>query len=172
MNVLLKTTIKLAIRCLIKLAKRNERPSFGDIAMMIAILNSMRSTCCEHRVGACILNEENIIVGSGYNGPPRSLRNCNAQNCFKKCGGSCVGVHAEMNAIFHASANVKGATVYVTKHPCIKCIVLLIQNGIKHIVYLEDYKRVPSLIDSHVSEEQQANQMFTESGVTIEQFQF
>jgi dCMP deaminase len=96
------------------------------------------SYCKRRQVGALIVNNQ-MIISDGYNGTPSGFENvCEDENNLTK---PCV-LHAEANAITKVAAsnnNSKGATIYITSSPCIECAKLIIQSGIKRVVYCENY---------------------------------
>ena len=130
--------------------KRSDYISWNFYFMEIAKLSARRSKDPSTQVGACIVNDDNKIVGIGYNGLPRGCSddifpwgNNNENILLTKYP---YVVHAEANAILNASLKVKGATIYVTLFPCNECMKLLIQSGIKKVVYLSDkYKDTDSV---------------------------
>ena len=94
--------------------------------------------CKRRQVGALIVKDKSII-SDGYNGTPSGFENIceDEQGVTKK-----YVLHAEANAITKVAAstnNCSGATVYVTASPCIECAKLIIQAGIKRVVYSEEY---------------------------------
>ena len=96
------------------------------------------SYCKRRQVGALIVKDKSII-SDGYNGSPSGFENIceDEQGVTKK-----YVLHAEANAITKVAAstnNCCGATVYVTASPCIECAKLIIQAGIKRVVYSEEY---------------------------------
>lgn len=96
------------------------------------------SYCKRRQVGALIVKDKSII-SDGYNGTPSGFENIceDDQGVTKK-----YVLHAEANAITKVAAstnNCCGATVYVTASPCIECAKLIIQAGIKRVVYSEEY---------------------------------
>lgn len=96
------------------------------------------SYCKRRQVGALIVKDKSII-SDGYNGTPSGFENIceDEQGVTKK-----YVLHAEANAITKVAAstnNCCGATVYVTASPCIECAKLIIQAGIKRVVYSEEY---------------------------------
>ena len=111
--------------------------------MYIAFLSAMRSKDPSTQVGACIVNDENKIVGIGYNGFPRG---CNdAKLPWSRTGNTSLDTkypyvcHAEMNAILNKNeANITGSRMYVALFPCNDCAKLIIQSGIKEVIYLDD----------------------------------
>lgn len=109
--------------------------------MGIAILASQRSKDPDVQVGACIANPENKIVGIGYNGFPIGCNDdllpwTKSEN-FLDCKLSYV-CHAELNAILNSNINLTNCTIYVTYFPCNECTKLIIQSGIKKVIYLND----------------------------------
>ena len=106
--------------------------------MGVAKLSALRSKDPDTQVGACIVNQDKRIVGIGYNGFPMG---CSDERFPWSKEGELVDtkypyvVHAEANAILNATQSLKGATIYVTLFPCNECTKLIIQSGIKEIVY-------------------------------------
>lgn len=109
--------------------------------MGVAKLSSLRSKDCVTKVGACIINSQNRIVGIGYNGMPYG---CEDEKFPWGKEGKYVDtkyayvVHAEPNAILNATVPLNGSTMYVTEFPCNECAKLIIQSGISKIIYLSD----------------------------------
>ena len=103
------------------------------------------SQCNRKQVGAIIVKDE-IIISDGFNGTPAGFDNC----CENDEGLTHWYVlHAEANAILKVAKstnNCKGATLYLTHSPCRDCSKLVLQSGIKRVVYKEAYKD-PSGID-------------------------
>ena len=116
------------------------RESWDDYFMGIAMQVSSRSTCPRASVGAVII-QDNRIIGTGYNGSVAGHPHCTDVGCYI-VGNHCVRtIHAEVNALLTAleRGRVDGATVYCTHYPCIQCSKLLVQAGIRRIVYGNDY---------------------------------
>jgi len=109
--------------------------------MGVANLSALRSKDDTSQVGACIVNTRNRIIGIGYNGLPYG---CNDDEFpWKRDGGFLDSkyayvVHAEANAILNSSTDLQDSRVYVTLFPCNECAKLIIQSGIKEVIYLED----------------------------------
>lgn len=109
--------------------------------MGVALLSSMRSKDPNTQVGACIVNQKKKIVGIGYNGFPFG---CDDKEFPWENKGDFLDtkypyvVHAEPNAILNSNSNTEGCTLYVTLFPCNECAKLIIQSGIKEIVYMDD----------------------------------
>lgn len=126
-----------------------ERPPWDDYFMEIARVVAKRSTCLRRRVGAIVVLEKRILT-TGYNGAPTGLAHCLEVGCLREKMGIpsgerhelCRGLHAEQNAIIQAAVwgiSIKGATLYVTCQPCALCAKMLINAGIKKIVYEGEY---------------------------------
>ena len=97
------------------------------------------SYCTRRQVGALIVKNQRII-SDGYNGTPSGFENiCEDENNVTKS----YVLHAEANAITkiaRSNNSSDGATLYVTASPCIECAKLIIQSGIKRVVYSEKYR--------------------------------
>lgn len=96
------------------------------------------SYCKRRQVGALVVKDK-MIISDGYNGTPSGFENvCEDNNVTKP-----YVLHAEANAITklaRSSNNSEGSTLYVTASPCIECSKLIIQSGIKRVVYAEKYR--------------------------------
>ncbi len=97
------------------------------------------SYCKRRQVGALIVKDQ-MIISDGYNGTPSGFENvCEDENNMTKP----YVLHAEANAITKVAAsnnNSKGATIYITSSPCIECAKLIIQAGIKRVVFADMYR--------------------------------
>lgn len=97
------------------------------------------SYCTRRQVGALIVKDK-MIISDGYNGTPSGFENiCEDNNGVTKP----YVLHAEANAITkiaRSGNSSDGATMYVTASPCIECAKLIIQSGIKRVVYSEKYR--------------------------------
>nr|VZH91128.1 unnamed protein product [Spirometra erinaceieuropaei] len=125
--------------------KRTDYLSWDEYFMSLAFLSAMRSKDPITQVGVCIINSENKIVSVGYNGMPIGLsddempwtkgfddplQNKHLYVC-----------HAELNAVLNKnSADVKNCTLYSTLFPCNECAKVIIQSGIKEVVYFGEKK--------------------------------
>ena len=100
---------------------------------------SENSYCQRRKVGALIVKDK-MIISDGYNGTPSGFENiCEDENGVTKP----YVLHAEANAITkiaRSNNNADGATLYVTDSPCIECSKLIIQAGIKRVVYSREYR--------------------------------
>jgi dCMP deaminase len=145
--------------------KRTNYISWDDYFMGVALLSAKRSKDPQTQVGACIVNEKKHIVGIGYNGFPNGVDDdtfpWDKQGEFLDTKYPYV-VHAEPNAILNANGPVENCTLYVSLFPCNECAKLIIQSGIKRVVYMDDkYKEKESFIASR--------RMFDAAKVTYEQ---
>jgi dCMP deaminase len=117
------------------------RPSWDDYFMGIAWQVARRSTCDRARVGAIIVKDRRILT-TGYNGSPAGLPHCD-QIGHLMVNGHCVRtLHAEQNAIIQAALHgvgVAGSILYVTHQPCLTCAKMIINAGIRRVVFAGHY---------------------------------
>ncbi|KAB2908778.1 MAG: dCMP deaminase family protein [Ignavibacteriales bacterium] len=115
--------------------------SWDECFMQMAHLIAMRSKDPNTRAGAVIVDENKVIVGLGYNGFPRKIREeelpWERTGAFTETKYAYV-VHAEANAIYNSNKPVKGCTLYATLFPCNECAKTIIQNGISKVIYESD----------------------------------
>jgi dCMP deaminase len=120
-------------------------------------------------VGALLVKERNILA-TGYNGAPSGISHCSETGCIRERlnvpSGErhelCRGLHAEQNAIIQAArhgVNIDGATLYCTTMPCVICTKMLINAGIRRVVFDEGYA------------DDLAREMIAESGIEVIHFQ-
>ncbi|MBQ7491233.1 MAG: dCMP deaminase family protein [Clostridia bacterium] len=122
--------------------KNDRYISWDEYFMGVAALSAQRSKDPNTQVGACIVNPKKRIVGIGYNGLPYGCDDDvfpwdNDKEGFLDNKYPYV-VHAEPNAILNATCPLEDCTLYVTLFPCNECAKLVIQSGIKKIVYMDD----------------------------------
>lgn len=149
--------------------QRNDYLDWEEYFMGIAVLSSKRSKDPNTQVGACIVSDTNRILSIGYNGTPNGFEDkyfpWDRDGSFLETKYAFV-CHAEMNAISNFKGDKKdleNAKLYVTLFPCNECAKLVIQNGIKEIIYLSDkYKGTEGNIASKL--------MFDECGVKYTEF--
>ena len=117
---------------------KHRQPEFDKQYMRIAKIWAQNSYCERKKVGAIIVKGK-MIISDGYNGTPSGFENvCEDENFKTKP----YVLHAEANAITKvAKSNYssEGATLYVTTSPCMECSKLIIQAGIKRVVFEEKY---------------------------------
>lgn len=123
--------------------------TWEEYFMGIALLSAKRSKDPNTKVGACIVNDQHRIISVGYNGMPNG---CNDSDFpWDKRDGIlnetkyAYVCHSELNAILNSQCSIRNATLYVTLFPCNECAKVIIQSGIKEIIYLDDkYSGTPS----------------------------
>lgn len=150
-------------------AVKDNRPDWDSYFMQIAAVTATRANCSRRQVAAVVVADKRII-STGYNGTPRGVTNCFAGGCTR-CAGNlpsgagleeCICVHAEQNAICQAAyygIRLAGATIYVTISPCLTCAKMIINAGIREVVYGGDY-----------SFTSQTEALLAEAGVTCRRY--
>lgn len=145
------------------------RPDWNAYFMEIATLVSRRSTCLRRQVGAIVVKERNIL-STGYNGVPSGITHCEVTGCLREKLGVpsgerhelCRGLHAEQNAIIQAAYHgtpIKDSILYCTNLPCSICSKMIINAGIRKIIYKEGYM------------DELAREMMKESKISLERFE-
>lgn len=121
--------------------KRKDYFDWDETFMQMCRVISQRSKDPNTQNGACIVNEKNIVIGLGYNGFPRGCDDSelpwNREGSFCDTKYAYV-VHAEENAVLNASTVTDGSRMYCTLFPCNECAKVIIQKGIKEIIYDSD----------------------------------
>lgn len=133
--------------------KREGYLSWDDYFMGVAKLAALRSKDPGTQVGACIVNKENKIISTGYNGLPRGLSDDEfpwereGSMLETKYAYVC---HAELNAILNnPGTSLRGCRIYVALFPCNECAKAIVQSGINEIIYISDkYRDTESIIAS------------------------
>ena len=136
--------------------------------MEIAHLVKRRATCLRREVGAVIVKDRNILA-TGYNGAPSGVEHCAERGCLREKLGIpsgerheiCRGLHAEQNAITQAAkhgTSIEGATLYCTNQQCSICAKMIINAGVKQIIFQDGY---PDAL---------AEEMFKEAGIEAVQY--
>ena len=130
----------------------SQRPTWDEYFMTITRQVAERSTCLRAKVGAVIVRDRSI-VSTGYNGAPAGMPHCIDVGCLVYESKTPTGdvetncfrtIHAEINAIAQAAKNgasIRDADIYITHTPCIHCVKVLINTGIRRIFYEREYKR-------------------------------
>ena len=128
----------------------HRRPDWDTYFMDIAHVVARRSNCSRRQVAAIIVKDRRII-STGYNGTPRGVRNCFEGGCPRCAGdapsgdalGECICSHAEENAITQAAYHgiaVNRAVIYCTLGPCLLCAKMIINAGIREVIYEDAYR--------------------------------
>ena len=124
------------------------KEKIDKFCMKCAIASAEMSDAVRKKVGAVIAREGRILA-SGYNGQPRGIDNCcEIANNENELVTKDTVVHAEMNALlFCAKYGIAtdNADLYITMCPCQKCASAIIQAGIKHIYYLDEYRDMSAI---------------------------
>ena len=119
--------------------KKEKQLELDKRYLRMAAVWAENSYCKRRQVGALIVKDQ-MIISDGYNGTPSGFENvCEDENNITKP----YVLHAEANAITkiaRSNNSSNGATMYVTASPCIECAKLIIQAGIKRVVYSEKYR--------------------------------
>jgi len=137
------------------------RISKDEYFLKIAELVSKRSTCLKRNVGSVLVKDSHIL-STGYNGAPSGFKHCSFNTCVRqnlKSGEKpelCRGVHSEINCIIQAAihgTSIQGnTTLYTTHFPCMSCLKLIINAGIKKLVYREGYNMENKIKEDLLSE--------------------
>lgn len=122
--------------------KRKDYIGWDDYFMGVSLLASQRSKDPNTQVGACIVDDQNRILSTGYNGFPQGC----SDDEFPWNRDSALGetkyqfvVHAELNAILNGRGkSLAGSKLYVSLFPCHECAKAIIQSGVREVVYLSD----------------------------------
>ena len=150
--------------------KRKDYISWDEYFMAIAKLSAMRSKDPSTQVGACIVSDDNRILSIGYSGAPNGFDD--EKFPWAREGESLNTIypyvcHAEMNAILNyrgSKKDLEHAKIYVDLFPCNECAKIIIQSGIKEVIYLSDkYANSENNIASR--------KLFDECGVTYKKIE-
>lgn len=125
------------------------RPAWDLYFMRMAHLAATRSTCLRRKVGAVIVKDQ-MVLSTGYNDTPRGVPNCGEGGCARCASDvpsgtsheTCLCIHAEMNCVVQAAyhgVSVAGGTIYCTYLPCLNCAKVLVNVGIRRIVFEGHY---------------------------------
>jgi len=125
------------------------RPTWDEYFSNIAKLVATRSTCLRRNVGAIVVKNKQILA-TGYNGAPSGITHCEEKGCIRQELGIpsgerhelCRALHAEQNAFLQAArhgVSLEGSALYITTQPCSICAKMLINVGIKKVVFEGHY---------------------------------
>ena len=146
------------------------RPGWDEYFMEITHLVAKRSTCLRRQVGAVLVKDKNILA-TGYNGAPSGVAHCLDVGCLGERHELCRGLHAEQNAIIQAAkhgTNINGAILYCTTMPCIICSKMIINAGIRRVVYEGGYpdELAAGMLDDRRETEDVSVERLLSAGVT------
>ena len=126
------------------------RKSWNEYFMDLAVTVASRSTCDRAFVGCILVNKDNRIVSTGYNGSVAGNPHCDDVGHTMRNDHCIATIHAEINAVLYCAKegiSLKGTICYVTHFPCLNCTKALIQAGISKIYYKEGYRIDPYAIE-------------------------
>lgn len=133
--------------------------NMDDVYMGTAFLYARKSKAVRAQVGAVLVTETGILL-PGVNGTAAGTDNkCEDENGFTKIET----IHAELNCVGKSAkegVSIDGATLYVTLSPCRHCAAVLIQVGIRRVVYLEEYRDMSGVM------------FLSENGIKVEQYKY
>jgi len=128
---------------MLKVEVRSKQLKLDEVFINIAKEVGSLSHCTRSKVGAVLVKDGNVI-SFGYNGTPAGMDNtCEENNVTKE-----EVIHAEMNSILKAAKSgnsVEGSTLYLTLSPCKECSKLILQSGVKKVVYLNTYRNLDGI---------------------------
>jgi len=144
------------------------RPNWDQYFFNIIDVVKQRSTCLRRQVGAVIV-KDNHILATGYNGVPSGISHCADVGCLRaklnvpsgQRHELCRGLHAEQNAIIQSAkygVSITDSTIYTNTKPCSICTKMIINSGIKEIVYIEYY------------DDPLADELLSETDIIVRQF--
>jgi dCMP deaminase len=146
----------------------DQRPSWDQYFMGIARMVASRSTCLRRQVGAVAVRDKRILA-TGYNGAPSGLKHCLEVGCLREDNDIpsgqrhelCRALHAEQNVIIQAAyhgLSIADSTLYCTNLPCVICAKMIINSGVRRIVFASGYP------------DELSRAMLDEAGVELERF--
>ncbi|XP_033730469.1 deoxycytidylate deaminase-like [Pecten maximus] len=159
--------------------RRTDYINWEEYFMAIALVSAQRSKDPKTQVGACIVNDKNRIVGLGYNGFPDGCPDDDANFSWARMDKDGSGknkhlfvCHAELNAIMNKLAvNIDGCTMYATRFPCNECAKLIIQSGIKTVVYLNKKEFDEKDENEKFQEQKAAEDMFESAKIVLRRYE-
>lgn len=145
---------------------RQNAISWDECFMRMAHVIAQRSKDPSTQAGAVIANDQNVVVGLGYNGFPRGIGNdkfpWEREGKFLDTKYAYV-CHGEENAVYNANNSTHGCKIYCTLFPCNECAKTLIQNGIKEVIFESDKYHA---VDAFIA----ARRMFDAAGVVLREY--
>lgn len=131
------------------------RISSKECFMTIAFTLARRSSCVRRHVGCVLVDQNNHIIGTGYNGGPRGAPHCidDGSTCpgvgFASGEGlnRCEAIHAEQNALMQCKDVMAIHTIYTTTFPCEHCFKMIANTGCQQLYYYDDYPSSRIVVD-------------------------
>lgn len=120
-----------------------KRPSQGEYFMLMAQLAATRSNCYRRQVGCVLVDKNNHILSTGYNGSPKGVPHCKKGECPRDTPGEnlhiCIATHGEINALLQCHDIDKIDQIYVTDSPCLTCTAALLNTNCRQIYFGRTY---------------------------------
>lgn len=134
----------------IKKVSPRETPDADDFYMGMAVWYASKSKDPHTQVGAVIISSDNRPLGFGYNGPPRQINDTSFS--WSRPEKYKYIYHAEENAIDYATENLSGSTLYVSAFPCSRCMLKIVRNGIRKVIYFPFWKKDGSSLAATIAD--------------------
>ncbi|KAG5617948.1 hypothetical protein H5410_017775 [Solanum commersonii] len=154
-------------------SKREGYLTWDDYFMAIAFLSAERSKDPNRQVGACLVSQNYVILGIGYNGFPRGCSDDKLPWAKKSKNGNPLETkypyvcHAEVNAILNTNhASAAGQRLYVTMFPCNECAKIIIQSGVSEVIYFVE-KRLDGSDTAYVA----SHKLLSLAGIKVRRHQ-
>ena len=132
------------------------RPTADEYFMAMAMLVATRSTCIRRQVGCVLIDNNNNILATGYNGVVRGQPHCNeghyCPGAYSESGKDldlCYAIHAEQNALIQCRDLTKVYACFCTTAPCVMCTKLFLNTTLTRMIYVESYPQ--SSISKNIS---------------------
>lgn len=125
----------------------SNRPTKDEYFLSMAKLAGSRSSCLSRKVGCILVDKNNVVLATGYNGPPSGFTHCAETGCLRSKAQSgddlanCMAIHAERNALMFCSDIFKIERAYTTVSPCLGCLVMLMNTSCKHLIFEKIYDK-------------------------------
>lgn len=119
------------------------RPNQDEYFLKMAKLVGSRSNCYRRHVGCVLVDSNNLVLSTGYNGVPSGFPHCKIGECPRMERGKdlhiCVAIHAEQNALMQCADIYKIKKAYITESPCLTCTVMLLNTSCEEIIFEKFY---------------------------------
>jgi len=115
------------------------RPNWDEFFFELAFVYASRGTCDRLRTACVLVNKNNALIGTGYNGSVPKTEHCDDVGHLMVDNHCVRTLHGEENAILHCAEDLQGATAYILGTPCIDCLKKLLAKGVKTIKYAGEY---------------------------------
>lgn len=129
------------------------RPTLDEVFIAMAFVLASRGTCGRRKVGCVIVDYNNHVLSTGYNGSPKWAPHCIDKPCkgMSSPSGSgldlCDAIHAEENALLQCRNTQDIAKIYTTTFPCIHCFKLICNTSCTEVIYHDEYAAHQNLVE-------------------------